>query len=93
MFEGFNKFELDKRVFVCTIGVDGWEEAGMKFVWDEGLDLERLVISLEAMHICAEGVENACNAVDRGFIKDGIVSDPNVVGEALDHDFVCPDCT
>jgi len=31
-------------------------------------------------------VENAINAVDRGFIKDGIVSDPNVVGQALDHD-------
>jgi hypothetical protein len=45
-FQWFDKSEVDKRGIRCTIGVDGREKAGMKFVWEEGLDLERLVISL-----------------------------------------------
>jgi hypothetical protein len=45
-FQRFDKSEVDKRGIGCTIGVDGREKAGMKLVWEGGLDVERLVISL-----------------------------------------------
>ena len=83
-----DEFEFDYWVISFTVRVDRWEKAFAYRMW---LDNEGLIISRKTACTQAECMENTCNTIDRGFIEDGIISDPDEVGETLDHDFIRPD--
>ena len=44
-FQRFDKFEPGQRVVGYTIGVNGGEKMGIKFLWDVGVDFERSVVT------------------------------------------------
>lgn len=82
--------EFDYRVIrFAAVRVDGWEETFAYRMW---LNFEGLVISRKTARTLAKRMENTCNTINRRFVEDGIITDPDEVREALDHNFIRPDC-
>ena len=55
------------------------------------MNLERLVKRVKPMQTSGEGVQDTCITIDSFIVEDSIVTEPDVVGKALNNNFIRPD--
>ena len=94
-FQRYDEREIDNRVVRSTVGIDGWEIARFKFLWNRRLrlNLERFVKRVEPTQTSGEGVQDTRITIDSFVVEDGIMTEPDVVAKTLNNDFIRPDGT